>query len=41
MQYIDIFPLLSIEDYYNTDTHWRQDCIVDVQNILPTLWGLM
>lgn len=30
MQYIDIFPLLTISDYYRTDTHWRQECITDV-----------
>lgn len=29
MQYIDIFPLLRIEDYYFTDTHWKQECITD------------
>lgn len=25
MKYIDIFDCLSIEDYYSTDTHWRQE----------------
>ena len=25
MEYIDITGLLSIEDYYKTDTHWRQE----------------
>lgn len=29
-EYIDIFDLLSVEDYYKTDTHWRQECLVDV-----------
>lgn len=29
-EYIDIFPLLSLEDYYRTDTHWRQEAICDV-----------
>lgn len=24
MEYIDIFPALSIEDYYKTDIHWNQ-----------------
>ncbi len=28
--YIDIFSLLDIEDYYKTDTHWRQEKLVDV-----------
>lgn len=39
MQYIDIFPLLSIEDYYKTDTHWRQDCITDVAEHLAEAMG--
>ena len=28
MQYIDIADVLSIEDYYRTDTHWRQECLL-------------
>lgn len=28
--YIDIFPKLEINDYYRTDTHWRQEKIGDV-----------
>ena len=39
MQYIDIFPLLSIGDYYNTDTHWRQDSIMDVAEYLANTMG--
>ncbi len=39
MEYIDIFPLLSIEDYYKTDTHWRQEMIVDVADKLATSMG--
>ncbi len=30
MQYIEITDLLSIEDYYKTDTHWKQECLQDV-----------
>ena len=30
MQYIPIDHLLELEDYYRTDTHWRQERIVDV-----------
>ena len=30
IQYIDLFDLLTIEDYYKTDTHWRQEKILDV-----------
>ena len=33
-EYIDIISLLSLEDYYKTDTHWRQECIVDVAQLL-------
>lgn len=34
MQYIDIMPLLAIDDYYKTDAHWRQECIGDVAKLL-------
>ncbi len=40
MEYIDIFPLLSIEDYYYTDTHWRQECITDVAEHLANAMGV-
>ena len=29
-EYIEIADLLEAEDYYLTDTHWRQECITDV-----------
>ncbi len=29
-EYIDIYDLLSLEDYYKTDTHWKQESIVDI-----------
>lgn len=35
-RYIDIFPLLSKEDYYKTDTHWKQECILDVAKELAS-----
>ena len=34
MDYIDIFDCLSLEDYYKTDTHWRQERITDVAETL-------
>ena len=40
MEYIDIFPLLSIEDYYKTDTHWRQECITDVAAAIGKAMGV-
>ncbi len=39
MEYIDIFPLLSKEDYYYTDTHWRQENLVDVAETLASAMG--
>lgn len=39
-QYIDIAPLLSGDDYYATDTHWRQEHLVDVSNTLAAGMGV-
>jgi len=39
MDYIDIFPYLSADDYYNTDTHWRQECIGDVAEEIASAMG--
>ncbi len=39
--YIDILPLLSIEDYYATDTHWRQEAITDIADTLANSMGVM
>ena len=33
-EYIDIFDLLTIEDYYRTDTHWRQESITHVADAI-------
>ncbi len=40
MQYIDIFPCLELEDYYHTDTHWRQERIGDVAATLAEAMGV-
>lgn len=40
MEYIDIVPCLSIEDYYRTDTHWRQENIVDVAQTISSAMGV-
>ncbi len=40
MEYIDIFGELSLEDYYKTDTHWRQEMIVDVAQKLGSEMGV-
>ena len=37
--YIDIFDCLSINDYYITDAHWKQDCILDVAQRLTEGMG--
>lgn len=36
-EYVDITPFLSLEDYYKTDTHWRQEKIVDVAEYLKAI----
>jgi len=37
--YIDLFPYLSLEDYYRTDTHWKQENIRDAANALLSGMG--
>lgn len=39
MQYINIVDLLSVSDYYRTDTHWRQEKIIDVAERLASEMG--
>ena len=38
-EFIDITSILSIEDYYATDTHWRQEAIVDAAEKLAASMG--
>lgn len=38
-EYIDIKPLLSADDYYTTDTHWKQENIIDAAEKLCTSMG--
>ena len=40
MEYIDITGLLSIEDYYKTDTHWRQEKLVPVSQAIAGEMGV-
>lgn len=40
MKYIDIFPELSIESYYKTDSHWSQDKILPVAKKLAGEMGV-
>lgn len=39
MTYVDIFPLLSANDYYKTDTHWKQENLADVAEKLLSVMG--
>ena len=39
MQFIDIRHLLSIEDYYRTDTHWKQERIGKVAQYIAAEMG--
>lgn len=39
MEYIDITDLLSEEDYYKTDSHWKQECITDIAARLAEKMG--
>ena len=38
--YIDIFSNLTIDDYYHTDTHWRQERILDVAHHIADAMGV-
>lgn len=39
-QYIDVRDALSLEDYYKTDTHWRQENLLDVAEKLAEGMGV-
>lgn len=39
MSYIDIIPLLGANDYYYTDTHWKQEKITDIADALLVAMG--
>ncbi len=39
-EYIDIFGELSLEDYYRTDTHWRQDSLFGVVSTIGQAMGI-
>lgn len=40
MTYIDITDTLSIDDYYRTDSHWKQENIVDTARTLAAGMGV-
>ncbi len=39
MKYIDIVPFLSAEDYYHTDSHWKQERITDIADFIADSMG--
>ncbi len=39
MEYIDVTDLLSLDDYYKTDTHWKQENIKDIADRLANSMG--
>lgn len=40
MQYIDIFSKISLDDYYTTDTHWKQENITPVAEYIGQCMGV-
>ena len=38
-KYIEIADLLSADDYYKTDTHWKQDSLIDVAERMASEMG--
>ena len=40
VEYVDIFGSLSLQDYYFTDTHWRQEAIFPVVQTLAEAMGV-
>lgn len=40
MKYIDVFPFLSLDDFYRTDSHWRQECIGDIAEHIASEMGV-
>lgn len=39
MEYIDIIDWLELSDYYKTDTHWKQECLIDVAQRIGLAMG--
>lgn len=38
--YIDLYDTLELEDYYRTDTHWRQECLLPVAQKMAEVMGV-
>lgn len=39
MTYIDLFEVMHLEDFYRTDTHWRQEELQDVAGVIAQTMG--
>ena len=39
MDYIDLVPMLSIDDFYRTDSHWKQEEIIDIAEFVAESMG--
>jgi hypothetical protein len=39
-QYVDLFSVLEIDDYYKTDTHWKQEALVPAAKQLANAMGV-
>ncbi len=39
MEYIDIFPTLGLDDFYLTDSHWKQEELTDTADTLLSAMG--
>lgn len=39
-EYVDIIDTLELSDYYKTDTHWKQECILDTAKRLAEALGI-
>lgn len=37
--YIDLFPMLSIDDYYKTDIHWKQENLLEIAEYINLSMG--
>lgn len=39
MTYIDLYEVMELDDFYKTDTHWRQEELTDIANAIATAMG--
>lgn len=39
-EYVDLTQALNADSYYRTDTHWRQECLLDAADLLAEALGV-